>query len=73
MYVLKRAKRSDGAPMGAIVPLYHCYMPIQLIPRFGVKADRQLDHPSSMMEHTQEFFLNHYSDTEDFFLLRHAL
>ena len=73
MYVLKRAKRSSGAPMAAIVPLYHCYMPVQLIPRFSAKADRRLDHPSSTMEYTQEFFLDHYFDIEDFSLLRHAL
>ena len=73
MYVLKRAKRSSGAPMGAIVPLYHCYMPVQLIPRFGAKADRRLDHPLSTMEFTQEFFLNHYFDMEDFFLLCRTL
>ena len=69
MYVLKRALRSNGALMGAIVPLYHCYMPVHLIPRFGAKADRRLDHQSSM-ENTKEFFLNHYFDLEDFFLLR---
>ena len=71
MYVLKKAKRSSGAPMGAVIPLYHCYMPIQLIPRFGAKADCQLHHWSST-EHSQEFFLNHYFDTEDFFLLRNT-
>jgi hypothetical protein len=69
MYVLKRALRSSGTPMGALVPLYHCYMPVHLIPRFGAKANRQLDHQSSM-EAAQEFFLNHYFDVEDFFLLR---
>jgi hypothetical protein len=71
MYVLKKAQHSSGAPMGVIVPLYHCYMPVQLIPRFSAKADRRLDHRSSM-EYTQEFFLNNYFDLEDFFLLRHT-
>jgi hypothetical protein len=71
MYVLKRARRSNGTPIGAIVPLYHCYSPVQLIPRFGAEADRDLNYWSSM-EYTQSFFLNNYFDVEDFTLLRRA-
>src|SRR5882757_6835476 len=37
MYVLRRAYRSDGQRMGAIVPLYHLRTPVHLIPRFGEK------------------------------------
>lgn len=72
MYVLKRARRSDGSPMGAIVPLYHCHMPVNLIPRFGERADPYLTAETSI-ENTREFFLNHYFDVEDFFQLRSSL
>ena len=72
MYVLRRARRSSGSPMGAIVPLYHCYMPVNLIPKFGKSADPYLTAETSM-ENTREFFLNHYFDVEDFFLLHSSL
>ena len=72
MYVLRRAKRSDGSPMGAIVPLYHCHMPINLIPKFGERADPHLTAATSV-ENSREFFLNHYFDVEDFFHLRSSL
>jgi len=72
MYVLRKAKRSDGSPMDAIVPLYHCHMPINLIPKFGERADPYLTATRSTDE-TREFFLNHYFDVEDFFYLRSTL
>ena len=31
MYILRRACRADGSPMGAIVPLYHIRQPVQLV------------------------------------------
>ncbi|KAF9777296.1 hypothetical protein BJ322DRAFT_1135060 [Thelephora terrestris] len=72
MYVLRRARRSDGSPMGAIIPFYHCHMPVNLIPKFGESADPYLTAETSM-EDTREFFLNHYFDVEDFFHLRSSL
>ena len=42
MYILRRALRSDGSPMGGIMPLHHLRMPVNLIPRFGEKADVRL-------------------------------
>lgn len=72
MYLLKKAVRSNGSPMGAIVPLYHCHIPVHLIPRFGEVADPHLA-PQTSMERSQTFFLNHYFDPEDFFHFRTSL
>ena len=72
MYVLRRARRSNGSPMGAIVLLYHSHMPVDLIPKFGESADPCLTAETSM-ENTRDFFLNHYFDVEDFFHLRSSL
>ena len=72
MYTLRRAYRSDGLPMGAIVPLYHLRRPIHLIPRFGVKANHTLTSRTSFNA-SRDFFLNHYFDKEDFFYMRDSL
>ena len=69
MYVLRRANRSDGSPMGAVVPLYHLRRPIQLIPKFGGKADPALTSRTSF-DSSRDFYLNHYFDKEDFFYMR---
>ena len=72
MYVLRRAYRSDGSPMGAVVPLYHLRQPIQLIPRFGDKANPALTSRTSF-DASRDFFLNHYFDKEDFIYMRDSL
>lgn len=72
MYTLRRAYRSDGFPMGAVIPLYHLHRPIQLIPRFGVNADPALTSQTSF-DTSGVFFLNHYFDKEDFFYMRESL
>ena len=72
MYILRRAYRSNGSPMGAIVPLYHLWQPIQLIPRFGEKADPALTSRTSFAT-SRDFYLNHYFDKEDFFYMRNSL
>ena len=72
MYVLRRALRSDGLPMGGVLPLYHLCHPIQLIPKFGVKANPTLTSRTSF-DASRDFFLNHYFDKEDFFYMRDSL
>ena len=69
LYVLKRALRTDQTRVGAIIPLSHCRMPIQLVPRFGVKAATSLTCVTSM-ERSREFFLNAYFDKDIFQYLR---
>ena len=48
------------------------YMPINLIPKFGERADPHLTAAKSV-ENSREFFLNHYFDMEDFFHLHGSL
>ncbi|KAF9784417.1 hypothetical protein BJ322DRAFT_1141469 [Thelephora terrestris] len=72
MYVLRRACRSDGSPMGAVVPLYHLRQPVQLVPKFGEKADPTLTSQTSF-DASRDFYLNHYFDKEDYFYFRDSL
>ena len=72
MYVLRRARRTDGSPMGAVVPLYHLRHPIQLIPKFGEEARSTLSPQTSFDAHS-DFYLNHYFDKEDFFYMRDSV
>ena len=65
MYVLCRANQSDGSPMGAIVLLHHLRIAVNLIPRFGEKADPHLTSQTSF-DSSHLFFLNHYFNKEDF-------
>jgi hypothetical protein len=72
MYILRRACRSDGSPLGAVVPLYHLRRPVQLVPKFGAKADPNLTSRTSF-DASRDFYLNHYFDKEDFFYMRDSL
>ena len=72
MYIMRRAYRSDGSPMGAIVPLYHIRRAIHLIPRFGEKADSTLTSRTSF-DASRDFYLNHYFDKEDFFYMQSSV
>ena len=72
MYILRRAYRSDGSPMGAVVPLYHLRRPLQLVPRFGEKANPTLTSQTSFGA-SRDFYLNHYFNKEDFVYMRDSL
>jgi hypothetical protein len=63
LYILKCAVRSDNTHIGDIIPLSHCHLPVQLIPRFGEKAHPMLMCKTSM-ERSREFFLNGYFDKD---------
>lgn len=69
LYVLKRAVRANGSRIGDVIPLSHCRMPVQLVPRFGKKAHSTLTCKTSM-ERSREFFLNGYFDKDIFQYLR---
>lgn len=69
LYIVKRALRADRSRTGDIIPLSHLRMPIQLVPRFGKKADPRLKSSNSM-EWSKEFFLNAYFDKDTFQYLR---
>jgi hypothetical protein len=66
MFIVKRALRADGTRVGDIVPLSRLRVPVELIPRFGKKADARLT-PQNSLEYTSEFYLNKYSDKEIFY------
>jgi hypothetical protein len=65
MYILKHGLRSDQSPMGDVVALSHCCIPVHLIPRFGDKADSRLTAQNSSLYSTT-FSLNHYIDKDSF-------
>ena len=70
MYILKRARRSDGTVMGDIIPLGHVKRLVDLILRFGAIAEKRLTKETSL-EYTSEFRLNSYFDKELFYSLNH--
>jgi hypothetical protein len=68
LHLLKRAKRSNGDRMGDIIPLSQLRAPVNLVPRFGVIADKRLTAHNSM-EHAAEFWLNEFWEKSTFFAL----
>jgi hypothetical protein len=69
MYVLKRSERSDGTIMGDVVPLRQVRTLLDLVPRFGAEANKQLTKETSL-EFSREFRLNKYFDKELFYALK---
>ncbi len=69
MYVLKRACRADGSIMGDIVPLAQLRTLVDLVPRFGKKANRQLAK-ETVLEYSSEFWLNKYFEKELFYAFK---
>ncbi|KAH9159458.1 hypothetical protein EDB89DRAFT_2117806 [Lactarius sanguifluus] len=65
MYLLKRARRIDGAIMGDVVPLAQLRTLVDLVPRFGTEADKRLTKETAL-EYSLEFWLNRYFDKELF-------
>ncbi|KAJ7041489.1 hypothetical protein C8F04DRAFT_1208338 [Mycena alexandri] len=68
MYLLKRARRSDGSIMGDVIPLDRLRAPVELIPRFGKVADRRLSKETSL-DLCEEFWLSNWYNKELFFAL----
>jgi hypothetical protein len=69
LYVLRRARRTDGSLLGDIIPLYQLRCLVSLIPRFGEKADPRLSKTSSLF-YSNEFWLNKYFNKELFYSLQ---
>lgn len=64
LYVLRRAARQSGGAtsyFGDVLPVQNIRTPIQLVPRFGPKADARMT-PQTSLERSTVFFLNRYSD-----------
>ncbi|KAG2124666.1 hypothetical protein DEU56DRAFT_873241 [Suillus clintonianus] len=68
LHLLKRAKRSNGTPVGDIIPVTQLRAPVNLVPRFGASADNRLT-PYNSMEHASQFWLNRYWDKNIYFPL----
>ncbi|KAH7920650.1 hypothetical protein BV22DRAFT_1107578 [Leucogyrophana mollusca] len=71
MHVLKRALRSNGLPMGDVIPLKQLRSYINLIPRFGASADVRLKK-SNVMKYSSIFYLNKYFDKEIYYALSYS-
>jgi len=69
LYVLKRSERSDRTTMGDVVPLRQVKALLDLVPRFGADANKQLTKETSL-EFSREFWLNKYFDKELFYALK---
>ncbi|KAH9013680.1 hypothetical protein EDB85DRAFT_2076567 [Lactarius pseudohatsudake] len=69
MYLLKCARRNDGAIMGDIVPLAQLRALVNLVPRFGEEANKRLTKEMAL-EYSSEFWLNKYFDKELFYALK---
>lgn len=63
MYVLKRAKRADGSRLGDVIEVKNIRTPVELIARFGRKADPRFT-PYNSLEFSSEVRLNKYSSKE---------
>ncbi|KAJ7017066.1 hypothetical protein C8F04DRAFT_1406293 [Mycena alexandri] len=68
MYLLKRARRSNGSIMGDVIPLDRLRAPVELTPRFGKVADRRLSKETSL-DLCDEFWLSNWFNKEVFFAL----
>ncbi|KAF5321441.1 hypothetical protein D9619_000085 [Psilocybe cf. subviscida] len=68
LYLLKRAHRTCGSRIGDIVPVRQIRELVELIPRFGEKADRRYTCFNSL-EFSSEFWLNKYFNKELFLAL----
>ena len=71
MYLLKRAHRNDGSIVGDVIPLVQLRALVDLVPRFGKAADRQLAK-EAVLGYSSEFWLNKYFKKELFFALKHV-
>ena len=63
MFIMKRATRQGGARLGDIVEVEDIRCPVELVPRFGRKADVHCT-PYNSLEFFTEVRLNKYSSKE---------
>ncbi|KAH7917007.1 hypothetical protein BV22DRAFT_1052756, partial [Leucogyrophana mollusca] len=71
MHVLKRALRSNGQPMGDIIPLKQLRSLVQLIPRFRSNADARLKS-TNVMKYSSTFYLNKFFSKELYYALSNS-
>lgn len=68
MYIVKKALRANGDPMGDIVPLQQIRSLVELTPQFGKKADRRFQRSNSL-QYGNEYWLDKYFDKDLFYAL----
>lgn len=68
LFLLKRARRSDGEMAGDIIPLNQLRSLVDVSPRFGEKANPRLTNANSL-SFASEFWLNKYFNKELFYSL----
>jgi hypothetical protein len=68
LYLLKKAKRSNGEDAADIIPLDQLRSLADVAPRFGQKADPRFTNTSSLTYAT-EFWLNKYFHKQLFYAL----
>ncbi|KJA12854.1 hypothetical protein HYPSUDRAFT_152210 [Hypholoma sublateritium FD-334 SS-4] len=71
MYILKKAFRANGDPMGDIIPLQQIRSLVELTPRFGKKADRRFQR-SNNLQYGNEYWLDKYFDKDLFYALNNV-
>ncbi|KAF8213514.1 hypothetical protein K438DRAFT_1902566 [Mycena galopus ATCC 62051] len=67
-WILKCALRSSGLKMGDVVDIENIRIPVELVPRFGQKADPRFSAYNSL-EHASEVRLNKHSTKELFWIM----
>jgi hypothetical protein len=72
LYIVKRAKCSNGSIFGDVVPLCQLRSLVNLIPHFYEAAHQGLTDRNSA-SHYAEFFLNKYFDKEMFWALQNSI
>lgn len=68
MQILKRATRADGSLLGEVIPLNQVRALLNIVPRFGLKADPGLTKENSVKRSTS-FFLNKYFTKDIYYAL----
>lgn len=68
LYVVRRAERTNGNPVGDVVPLHQVRAPLDLVPKFGKQADPHVTKETSLHCY-QEFYINKYHTKELFWAL----
>ncbi|TFK59605.1 hypothetical protein BDN72DRAFT_719622, partial [Pluteus cervinus] len=68
LYNLWRARRTNLEPTGDIIPIQQLRSPVDLVPKFGKKADPRLTRETSLA-YIDEFYLNKYFTKEMFYSL----
>ncbi|KAJ7816384.1 hypothetical protein B0H13DRAFT_2242446 [Mycena leptocephala] len=68
MYHMKRARRTNGSPMGDVVPLERLRAIVDLVPRSGKKANKKLTY-QTILNYCDDFHLNHFYTKELFWAL----